>query len=134
MLIHLFKIRKNMKILNPKGFSLIEVLIGLLILAFGLLAIAGLQVASTRGNFFSNNLMQATYIAQDRLEFLQNLPATSSQLNAGNYDEGTITIAGVDFNRRYTITANGNLRIINYVVSWNDGVEHSISFSTIRSL
>lgn len=120
--------------MNPKGFSLIEVLIGLLILAFGLLAIAGLQIASTRGNFFSNNLMQATYIAQDRLEFLQNLPATSSQLNAGNYNDGSTTIGGVVYNRNYTITANGNLRIINYTVSWNDGTQHTVSFSTIRSI
>ncbi len=118
--------------LNSKGFSLIEVLIGLVILAFGLLAIAGLQIASTRGNFFSNNLMQATYIAQDRLEFLQNL--SSDQLNAGNYNDGSVTVGEIVYNRSYTITANGNLRIINYTVSWNDGTQHTVSFSTIRSI
>jgi type IV pilus assembly protein PilV len=50
---------------KQRGFSLIEVLIGLIFLAIGLLAMAGLQTTSIRGNSFSNNLMQATYAAQD---------------------------------------------------------------------
>ena len=121
------------------GFSLIEVLVGLVILAVGLLAMAGLQATSVRGNAFSNNLMQATYVAQDRLEFIINLPLDSSQLQAGNYNPGPITISGpegyssVVFNPSYTVVVNGNLRTINYTVTWNDGVNHSISFSTIRS-
>lgn len=114
---------------------MIEVLIGLVFLAIGLLAIAGLQITSVRGNFFSNNLMQATYVAQDRLEFLKNLPSSSPQLNENekSYDDGTVTISGIAFNRSYKITANGNLKTINYTVTWNDGTNHKISFSTIRS-
>ena len=77
------------------GFSLIELLIGLIFLAVGLLAMAGLQGTSVRGNTFSNNLMQATYVAQDRLESLINLPLSSAQLQAGNYNPGAITISGV---------------------------------------
>jgi type IV pilus assembly protein PilV len=120
------------------GFSLIEVLIGLVFLAVGVLAMAGLQTTSIKGNSFSSNLMQATYVAQDRLEFLKNLPLTS--LQAGNYNDGTWQISAsegnyssVVFNRSYTITVNGNLRTINYTIKWNDGVNHSITFSTIRS-
>jgi type IV pilus assembly protein PilV len=115
------------------GFSLIEVLIGLIILAVGLLAIAGLQVTSIRGNTFSNNLMQATYVAQDRLELFKNLPLDSPTLQAGNYNPGPITISGVVFNQSYTIVVNGNLRTIHYTVTWNDGINHNITFSTIRS-
>lgn len=117
--------------MNNKGFSLLEILIGLVILAIGLLAIGAMQATSVRGNFFSNNLMQGTYVAQDRLEFLKNLPY--DQLIAGNYNDGTITIAGVTYNRTYSITANDDLRTINYAVTWNDGVDHRISFSTVRS-
>ena len=136
MSIRLFRkcYEKEAQPLNNKGFSLIEVLVALVILAIGLLAIANLQIASTRGNFFSNNLMQATYIAQDRLEFIKNFPSTSPQLNAGNYNDGTSTISGIVYNRRYSVTANGDLRTINYIVTWNDGTGHTISFSTIRTL
>jgi len=118
---------------KQKGFSLIEVLIGLVFLSFGLLAMAGLQATSVRGNFFSNNLMQATYVAQDRLEFLKNLPFDSAQLQTGNYNPGPVTISGVVFNQSYTVAVNGNLKTIHYTVTWNDGINHNITFSTIRS-
>ncbi len=115
------------------GFSLIEVLIGLIFLAVGLLSIAGLQATSVRGNIFSNNLMQATYVAQDRLECLKNLPLDSPQLQAGKYNPTPITISGVDFNQSYTVTVTGNLKTIHYNLTWDDGVHHNITFSTIRS-
>ena len=125
---------------KQKGFSLIEVLIGLIFLAVGLLAMAGLQGTSVRMNTFSNNLMQATYVAQDRIESLMNLPLSSAQLQAGKYNPGPITIStpersysSVVFNPSYTVVVNGNLRTINYIVTWNDGINHNVTFSTIRS-
>jgi type IV pilus assembly protein PilV len=64
------------------GFTLVEVLIGMVLLAVGILAVAALQVTSVRGNFNSGNLMQATYFAQDTMESLRNrdftlVPTTS---------------------------------------------------------
>lgn len=121
--------------LNKKGFTLIEVLVGLLLLAIGLLAMAGMQITSVRSNFFSHYLTQASYVAQDRLEFFDNLPYDSAQLQAGNYNEGSTTISGIVFNRSYTVVNDpGGYRIINYTVTWNDGANRSIVFSTIRSL
>ena len=119
---------------KQRGFSLIEVLIGLVFLAIGLLAIAGLQITSVRGNYFSNNLMQATYVAQDRLEFLKNKPFNSPQLQANNYNDGNTTVSGVVFNRSYTVVDNVNgYKTISYTITWNDGVGHNITFSTVRS-
>jgi type IV pilus assembly protein PilV len=119
--------------MNKKGFSLIEVLVGLVLLAIGLLAIAGMQITSVRGNFFSHHLTQASYAAQDRLEFLDNLPINDARLQAGNHNDGTVTISGMIFNRAYTVNVNGDLRTIFYTVLWNDGVNRNISLSTIRS-
>jgi type IV pilus assembly protein PilV len=122
------------------GFSLIELLIGLVFLAVGLLAMAGLQGTSARGSTFSNNLMQATYLAQDRLESLMNLPLGSAELQGGNYSPGSVTTSApggsyssIVFNPSYTVVVNGNLRTIRYTVTWNDGVNHGVTFSTIRS-
>jgi len=115
------------------GFSLIEVLIALTFLAIGLLAIASLQVTSVRGNFFSNNLMQATYVAQDRLEYLKNLPFDDPLLSLGDHPDDTKPISGINFNRAYRVGLNGNLKTVKYTVSWNDGANHSISFSTFKS-
>jgi type IV pilus assembly protein PilV len=128
---------------EKRGFSLIEVMIGIIFLAIGLLAVAGMQATSVRGNFFSNNVMLATYVAQDRLEFLKSLPLTSAQLSPGQtYNDGTTQVSSdgfksLVFNRSYTVTTvanpNGNYLRIDYVVTWNDGVNHSLPFYTIRS-
>ena len=118
---------------KQRGFSLIEVLIGLIFLAIGLLAIAALQATSIRGNIFSNNLMQATYVAQDRLEFLKNLPLDSPALQAGNYNPIPAILSGVVFNQSYTVVVSGDLKTIHYTVTWNDGMNHNVTFSTIRS-
>ena len=120
--------------MNKKGFTLIEVLVGLVLLAIGLLAIAGMQITSVKGNFFSHYLTQASYVGQDRLEFLNHLPIDDAQLQPGNYNDGTVTISGIVFNRAYTVAINGDFRTITYTVSWNDGVNRRISFSTIRSI
>ena len=121
--------------MNKKGFTLIEVLMGLVILAIGLLAIAGMQVTSVRGNFFSNYLTQASYAGQDRLEFLDSLAYTSAELSANNHNDPSTTISGIVFSRSYTVVDDPNgYKIINYTIRWNDGVNRSIVFSTIRSL
>ena len=122
-------------IFKKEGFSLIEVLIALIFLAIGILAIASLQITSVRGNFFSNNLMQATYVAQDRLEFLKNRPYDSAELGAvNNKDDVKVTISGVVFTRTYRVVDNvAGYKEITYTVTWNDGTNHNISFSTIRS-
>jgi len=120
--------------MNKNGFTLLEVLIGIVILAIGLLAIAGMQVTSIRGNFFSKNITEASYVAQDRMEFLNNLPMDAAQLQPGNYNDPTQTYSGVAFNPSYSVVDNGGLRIINYVVRWNDGVNRTITISTIRAI
>jgi prepilin-type N-terminal cleavage/methylation domain-containing protein len=120
--------------LNNRGFTLTEVLIGLIFLAIGLLAIGALQITSTRGNFFSNNLMQASYIAQDRLERLKNLLFDDVALSNGSHPDDTATVLGVVYNRTYTVVTDlTGYKLITYVVTWNDGVDHNLSFSTIRS-
>ena len=122
--------------MNNKGFTLIEVLIGLVILAVGLLGVGAMQVSAVKGNFFSRYLTQASYVGQDRLEFLDTLPINDPLLDAGNHNDGSVTIAGIVFNRGYTVIVDvtGDLKTIVYMVSWNDGANRNISFSTIKSI
>ena len=124
-----------MNLPKRNGFTLIECLVGLVILAVGLLAIAGMMVTSVKGNYFSNHLTQASYVAQDRLEFLKTIPITDGALTAGTYAEQPVIISGVTFNRSYTVVdGTGTLKTITYTVTWNDGRDHSVSFTTMRSL
>ena len=118
--------------LEERGFTLIEVLIGLIILAIGILAVAGMQITSIRGTSFSNSLTQASVIAQDRLEFIKSLPLNDARLDTGTYnDPPDIGI----FTRIYQATRNANPNFVNiiYTVSWLEkGMTHTVSFRTIK--
>ena len=129
---------------EKKGFTLIEVLIGLVVLAIGLLAVAGMQATSVRGNLFSNNVMLATYIAQERLEFLKTLPMDSPSLNplVANFTDGTKFVStdsftSVVFRRSYRVSTvvdpRGNYLRIDYSVTWNDGNNRTLALHTLRS-
>ena len=119
--------------MNKKGFTLIEVLVGLILLAIGLLAIAGMQITSVRGNFFSSNITQASILAQDRLETLRNLPYADAGLTTGNHNEGVIP--GTIFTRDYDVSLIPGTSMLNITVRvrWRDTSDHTISFSTVRS-
>ena len=119
--------------MNKKGFTLIEVLVGLVLLAIGLLAIAGMQITSVRGNFFSSNMTQASIMAQDRLETLRNLAFTDAALTTGNHNEGVIP--GTIFTRDYDVQLIPGTTMLNITVRvrWRDTSDHTISFATVRS-
>jgi len=127
--------------LNNKGFSLLEILIALIILAIGLLAIAAMQITSIRGNFFSDNMTQASVLAQDRLEGLRSLPFVNGNwpdaLSMGDHDDGKIPVRGLNFSRSFRVDQDPNNpatgRRITVTIRWKDHSDHSISFSTIRS-
>ena len=119
--------------MKQRGFSLIEVLIGLVVLAFSLLAIAGMQLTSIRGNHFSSDLTQATVVAQNKLEELRNLPYSDPKLSSGQPAQ-QITVSGVVYTVVYSVSAPGNwMKMITATVRWTDRGDHRVTLSTIKS-
>ena len=120
---------------------MIEVLLGLVLMAIGLLAIAGMQITSVKGNFFSGNMTQASVVAQDCLETLRNLPYGDAHLAVGNhpgpwlpqppFNPWPSSFSGTG---SYTVSVIPGTTMLNIVatVSWGDTTNHTVSFTTIR--
>lgn len=58
---------------SQQGFSLVELLVAILLLTVGLLALAKMQTNAVANNAFGNELTQATFLAQDKMEELRLL-------------------------------------------------------------
>jgi type IV pilus assembly protein PilV len=99
---------------NQKGFSLLELLVAVSLLAVGLLAAAGMQGVALNSNSLSNRISTGAMIAQQAMEDIYSWPAERFVGgSAGNYDlnpggtEETIVVAGSGtYSASYSITTN----------------------------
>jgi prepilin-type N-terminal cleavage/methylation domain-containing protein len=113
------------------GFTLIEVLVALIILAISLLALAGLMVTTTKNNSSGNHMTEAATFAQDKLEELramrwENLPVgTSSDQKSGS--------TGINYTRNWKVEPGGVLKTITISINWQDRTNHSIGLTSVLS-
>lgn len=68
---------------NDKGFSLIEVLIAITLLAIGLLAVAGMQTTAISGNAFAQNGTVAVHLAEEMVDRIRTNAGTNPGLYGG---------------------------------------------------
>lgn len=113
------------------GFTLIEVLIALTVLAFGLLGLAAMQIYSLQTGRESKHLMQATVVAQDRMETVQYLPWASVPVTGGwtaltpvtiqvDANSGTYTEMSFQLEQRVADVVVGQTRNVDVRVSWTE--------------
>jgi prepilin-type N-terminal cleavage/methylation domain-containing protein len=131
----------TLKLTRSKGFSLIEVMIALVILAVALLALAGLMITTTKNTSFGGHMTEAATFAQDKLEQLRASPWTGI-INGAD----TVTTAipgapgtGISYFRSWTVDANptGDQRWVTITMNWTDPTKktnHSISLRSVISL
>lgn len=72
---------------QPSGFTLLEVMIALLVLSFGLLGLAALQAYSIKANQSANFRSQATALANMMLDNVRANRANISAYYADDYEE-----------------------------------------------
>ncbi|NLD36609.1 MAG: prepilin-type N-terminal cleavage/methylation domain-containing protein [Desulfatiglans sp.] len=68
------------------GFTVIEVMIAITILAIGLLGIASMQMNAIRGNSLSDNITCALALAEDKMEELMGLDYSDPALEDSVYE------------------------------------------------
>jgi type IV pilus assembly protein PilV len=122
--------------MRQSGFSLLEVLVAILVLAIGLLGLAGLIASSMRNNQGAYHRTQATWLAYD---IADRMRANRQAALAGNYNfalSGTAPAAGAvnmtDLSQWVTaiaaalpqgqgsVAVDGATRRVTIVVQWND--------------
>ena len=102
---------KTYKFINaPRGFSMIEVLISVVILGFGLLALAALQTTIIRSSSDTKAQTVALQLAKDKIEDLrsfQNLAgynALTSSPSIETLNDTSGDLSGVNFRRSWVVT------------------------------
>ena len=94
------------KLRNDKGYTLIEILIAIAILAVGMLAIATMQISSIRVNDTARRMTRRATMAQDRLEYLMSLKYTHAVLTSGAHTDGS---APSGYTISWTVSTGGTL-------------------------
>jgi len=114
---------------SKNGFTLIEVMASMIILAIGVLGLAPMIITAIQGNSFGEDMTDATLIAQGKIEELRNI---SYDLMASGQD----TVGTVQ--RQWTIqndTPAIGIRQITVQTSWTDqgGNSHLVTLITLRA-
>ncbi len=135
------------------GFTLLEVLIAVLVLAGGLLGLAGLQATSLRNNQSAYNRSQATQMAYDMADRMRSNVANaellmgSAYLGAGAQITGCTTLTGCtpaqmaqndlfewnrDIDNTLLTSATGTIsvdvptRIFTIAITWDDNRDGNV--------
>jgi type II secretory pathway pseudopilin PulG len=111
-----------------EGFTLIEALIAILILVFGLMAIANLYAIAGTSNTVANAGTAAAAAASERMEHLKSLPFDHPQMTAqGNLDENS----AANYWEVQTVPGVGEIRT-RWLIE-DVGTDPSVKFIAVRS-
>ncbi len=107
---------------DKEGFTILELLVGISILAVGVLATTQMQWWTVRNNTTGNVFTQANMLAQTQMETLKN--QDFSDLDIGNYNDPNNPVdengdPGGIYNRSWAIADNTTFaRQITVTVQW----------------
>jgi prepilin-type N-terminal cleavage/methylation domain-containing protein len=129
------------------GFTLVEVLVAIGILVFGLLAAGTMQISAIRGNFVGINTSAALALASERMEDLLNRKWNDPIFTDNTANNGDLSsITAVDFEETVNLDGTPYRRIVNFanltspmprsrqmtvIVTW-DGNKHKVALSSYR--
>ena len=132
--------RRFKKEREEKGFTLLEVMIAITILAFGILAVASMQTSSIYGNSVANRLTEGTSCAGNKMEELLTIPDTDAQLSSGTHGPETVMSGVSRFDVNWEVIDSvdpsnplEDAKLIIVTVKWHDkGNRKSTQLRCIR--
>lgn len=132
---------------RERGFTLIEVMIALGIMAFGMLALMAMQIHALREGRYGRHTTEAARVAQQRMERLHRLAWSAPDLQPAGWtalatvDVDVDTKSGIVEEQEYQIQhrvqavgGDPNLRQIDVRVLWTErgGTQRRYAASTVR--
>ena len=114
--------RKSIKSMIPgratgrEGFTLIELMISLVVLAFGILGFLFLQGRAVQGRVFAREMSRATFVAQSNMEELLSMDFDHTLLSPGAHP--TAGEGGTDALGTGTLVLTEPLGNFNYYTNW----------------
>jgi Tfp pilus assembly protein PilV len=141
----------------PRGFTLVEALVALLVMAFGMMAIAGMQATLSRASEVAKQRSEAVRLAQMKIEQLRSFEQVAADATkvdyAGDIVNGNDTLSptvgayttNTSFDRVWTVTRDGvnapaadgsdPQKWVSVVVTWNDrtGQQQRVQLTTVIS-
>lgn len=116
----------NRWFIKNKGFTLVEVMIAIVVLSVALLALAGLQIVSIRGNSFGNRMTEALTLAKDLMEEMKNDEWGEIGDRSDDWPSPPETPI---YHRVCSVTQSGNIKTVTVTVSWDNG-NHRVALVT----
>ena len=113
---------------NNKGFSLVEVMIGMAIFVIGYLAVASMQIVAIKGDTSARKITEAATLAADRLETLIVMPYNNIAAG-GPLTEGAYTVS-------WQVNNNSplpNTKTITVTVGWQQGYQREFEATYVKS-
>lgn len=110
---------------RERGFSLVEVLIALIVMAVGIFAVARMFPAGARGQVQDRLTLGANDYVQEKVEYLRGLTWSATDLTDGRHPAGTATesCGNGRWQRFYVVTTMAspldNLKKVDVTVTWS---------------
>lgn len=121
--------RRRIGLGRTRGYTLLEALIALVLLAIVLPAIGYMLVGSRKGSLANYNAEQAASIAQLVVDSLGMIPLTHLSAITGTY---TTQIARETFTVDWQIDTSRQVGIVTATVNWVQGAkDHSLSLKGV---
>lgn len=122
---------------TQRGFTILEALIALLVMSFGILALAGMQLMLSHSADIAKQRSEATRLAQERMELIRSYDGVSTGTMPWNNLPGAAQT--VTTNAAFTVTptmggSSGDpLRPVSVAVSWTDrtGAAQSVVLTSV---
>ena len=120
--------QKTLKLHNAKGFTMIEVILAIALIAIGMFAVMSLVTIVIKGNTQSKKVTTAITLAQDKMEYFKKVDY-SNVLDTSTVTTDYYLVAGVQHD-----TPGTNTKTITVNVYWNPATATSSHKVEVKSI